>query len=452
MPTIRRFASYTTGYEYTVLATSQTNLAMPEQIPENALSKPTYKTQAKFLHWEAPSTNLSVKVPPPNMRFVSQEKPFHEMINQLTPAASVPPVLCEVDGLSNGAVNSLVEYCETKEHEQVVLIDLFWKSCTRNARRLSIIVAPSLLKFAAENKLPLTLSKWYTLPTSESWGRCKQHVPPRPVEKWQKRTDRDGAMERVYDPEESNEYYHLLLNRPRAFHVAVDKSKLKLMVSMDPRVVAHQAAAQLGGEKSASLDVEYSLSEVSSMGEPSTKDFHVPNSDQFAEAHMDGLELPLYPRQAKALSRMMAIENGDVLFSEEERSEVVLPGVGWCLIARARKHTPLRGGVLGDAIGSGKTAVTIAFILAKVEEARKNQDTVAKRSGATLVVVPPGLVQQWDDERRVRMTCEQSLLANTLTLPLPDRNSPRTNSSASLLTVPAPSRNSLLKIFARLTL
>ena len=51
----------------------------------------------------------------------------------------------------------------------------------------------------------------------------------------------------------------------------------------------------------------------------------------------------------------MAIESGNVPFREEERSEAVLPGVGWCLIARAFKTSSLRGGVLGDAIGSGKT-------------------------------------------------------------------------------------------------
>ena len=98
---------------------------------------------------------------------------------------------------------------------------------------------------------------------------------------------------------------------------------------------------------------------------------------------------------------MLAIESGDVAFSEEERSEHVLPGVGWCLIARAKKTSPLRGGVLGDAIGSGKTVVTIALILAGAEKARASRNIKNGRSSATLIVVPPGLVRQWDDERKV---------------------------------------------------
>ena len=126
------------------------------------------------------------------------------------------------------------------------------------------------------------------------------------------------------------------------------------MVCMNPYVAAHRAAASLGGESTGTLDIDFCLSELSSMSEPDTKVFHVPNSNAYEPSIVPGMKLPLYKRQAKALTRMLAIENGDVLFSEEERSEHILSGIGWCLIARAAKKSPLRGGVLGDAIGSGK--------------------------------------------------------------------------------------------------
>lgn len=182
----------------------------------------------------------------------------------------------------------------------------------------------------------------------------------------------------------------------------------KMNVRMNVHVACHQAAGHLIRSRGLdddymdTVNVDFCLSELSSMGEPSTKAFHVPNSDGYDETDVNGMKLPLYKRQAKALTRMQSIERGEVEFSEEERSEHVLPGVGWCLIARARKQTPLKGGVLGDAIGSGKTVVTIALILSGIENARANCNISEGISSASLIVVPPGLVKQWDDERKVR--------------------------------------------------
>jgi len=232
-------------------------------------------------------------------------------------------------------------------------------------------------------------------------GTCKINVPPRPSESWKKISGDKGVIfERTYNAEESNEYYHMLLKRPTAFKAEVSEKDGKLVLSMNPYVAVHRAAAILGGEETDSVDIEFCLSELSSMGEPDTKDFRVPNSDEYSPTDIPELELPLYPRQAKALTRMMDIESGKVSFSEEERSEHILPGVGWCLIGKALKTSPLRGGVLGDAIGSGKTVVTIALILKGAEYARANRNVFEGRSGATLIVVPPGLVKQWDDERK----------------------------------------------------
>jgi hypothetical protein len=166
---------------------------------------------------------------------------------------------------------------------------------------------------------------------------------------------------------------------------------------MNPYVLAHRAASILGGEKTSEIKIEYSLNELSSMGEPIARPFQVPNSDSYMPTSVE-LLFPLYPRQAKALTRMMDIESGSVVFKEEERAEENLPGVGWCVIAKAFKESPLRGGVLGDAIGSGKTVITIGLICKKIEQARSSRNIKLGQSGATLIVVPPGLLAQWEDE------------------------------------------------------
>ena len=53
--------------------------------------------------------------------------------------------------------------------------------------------------------------------------------------------------------------------------------------------------------------------------------------------------------------------------------------------------------VIADAIGAGKTLISIAIILSGIKAARSNC-YFPRKSSATLVVVPPGLIDQWKSE------------------------------------------------------
>jgi hypothetical protein len=182
---------------------------LSDWIPENALKAATQTTAATFLEWEKSPETLKVEVPTPSMSTLPQVE-FEKTIGAESQRKAV---LCEMNGLSKEVVASLLEYNETNQDDDVAKIDLVGRSGTRNAKRLSIIAAPSLLKSAAEDKLPLKFNNWYKLRHSPEFkfGRCEIDVPPRPREKWQKKSSRDDAMERVYDAEESNEYYRVSL-------------------------------------------------------------------------------------------------------------------------------------------------------------------------------------------------------------------------------------------------
>jgi len=177
-------------------------------IPENALETTAHQTKAKFKEWEKAPSHLKVEVLSPTVLMNMKEESFHDQVCSGTIETS-RATLCELNGLSRGVVDSLLEHNESSGNEAVTELDLVGRSRARNGKRLSIVAAPSLLKYAAEGKLPLEFSKWYRLPTFWSFGDCQLHVPTRPVEKWRAAYGRKVKFERFYDPEESNEYYQV---------------------------------------------------------------------------------------------------------------------------------------------------------------------------------------------------------------------------------------------------
>ena len=141
------------------------------------------------------------------------DTPFHEEEMQ----KSDPPILCAMSGLSNEVMKSMLRHSNDMDNKsEIVPIDLVGKMGSRNAKQLSILAAPSLLKYAAEGKLPLELLRWYDLahPNECSFGLCEANFPSRPLERWKQiegsaRGKKVVKFEREFDAEESNEFYHV---------------------------------------------------------------------------------------------------------------------------------------------------------------------------------------------------------------------------------------------------
>lgn len=169
---------------------------LTDWIPENALEQKSQETKATFFEWES-APELRVDVPIPTMTVDENLEPFHDQIK-----STESPVLCRMIGLSKDTVTFLSEHGTNGE------IDLFGSMGTRTSKLLSILVAPELLKSAAESKLSLSLSTWYNLPDA-LYGLCTVNVPQRPLEQWRESPNRKGTFERFYDVEESKSYYQV---------------------------------------------------------------------------------------------------------------------------------------------------------------------------------------------------------------------------------------------------
>lgn len=86
-------------------------------------------------------------------------------------------------------------------------------------------------------------------------------------------------------------------------------------------------------------------------------------------------------------------------FVEEEISEAALPSLGWRAEGKAERPVMIRGGVIADQVGYGKTIISLAL----VAEARKIPAPEPAPKGlidlkATLIVVPGHLSKQWPSE------------------------------------------------------
>jgi hypothetical protein len=316
----------------------------------------------------------------------------------------------EVSGLSNSEVSMLCADSGT-DLTSKGLVPLDWTCSRKGQQRLrsfDAICSAPILKYAASSSFPFDLSSaanWVSVTAKDgeaALGCCERTIPLKPAELWHFNEERKW-WERLAEPAASRKYYKALQDSPQTFDFWLNLKEGQLEVRLNPKVIAHHAAGHLiqgrGGDMSSEIQVQYRLSDVQSQADPVLKQFKVYSCEK---------EIPvtvalknnysLYLRQQKAVAKMLAIEDGKTTFEEMEMSEHTMPGsVGWSCMARATREARISGGVIADAIGAGKTVISIAIILIGLEHARASRQP-PRGSSATLVVVPPALIDQWKSE------------------------------------------------------
>jgi hypothetical protein len=314
--------------------------------------------------------------------------------------------LVSVTGLSATDIRMFSRDIGSDNQEAIKLNVSGGQQAPQVVRVFNSICVAAILKLAAKSGLKYDVSPdaaWIDLQPrnkSEPFGHSKVVVPMRPSEDWIFNEERN-AMERTSQPGAARQYYLKLQEAKHPFELILDPRSRKLDIKCFPEVAAHHAAAQLirGRGVDDSHSVAFKLSDVTQQSDPVTSPFVVRNCNSEEPTNVP-LQAPyaLYPRQQRVVRKMLSIEEENTSFEELEINEIEMPGsAGLSLIAKASRNRKICGGVIADAIGAGKTVISIAIILNGIEEARQHRSPPQK-SSATLVVVPPALIDQWESE------------------------------------------------------
>ena len=277
---------------------------------------------------------------------------------------------------------------------------------------------------------------------------CPRCAPKPPTLEWVRRADEtnEKKIECREDPEQAAVFEQTLKRRPAPFVVQWrkranaakgkgtpskksvvphDTSTGDVVIAVNPATLVHRALANITGgvarERSAARlfkdvaapEMEWQVVRHAEMDTAAplapfklTSNRRDPKAVQPPGWNVK--KFPLRPEQLRSLHWMLERENAEQApFVEEEVAESVLPALGLRMDGRARVRRLVRGGIIADQVGYGKTAITIGAILANqikwplpgaLGTPAKPTPVRAIPTKATLVLAPSQLLRQWPRE------------------------------------------------------
>ena len=243
--------------------------------------------------------------------------------------------------------------------------------------------------------------------------RCERCAPTPPTLVWVKNSK--NKIVATEDPIQAGEYERRLKGRPTPFVTQLKFDQTKgigtLRIGINIPSLLHRALSRLPDiEGNGRVQKTPALSwRLNTEFSPAAQ-IHLPKftllSNKKDKEHKQPphFKLPLRVEQLRSLEWMIKQESTAVEpFVEEEVSEAVISSLCWRAEGRVQREVFVRGGVLADQVGYGKTAITLALIdctqKAIGKEAAKRDEIFGKViTKATLIIVPPHLTRQWGSE------------------------------------------------------
>ncbi|OJJ67326.1 hypothetical protein ASPBRDRAFT_186565 [Aspergillus brasiliensis CBS 101740] len=231
-------------------------------------------------------------------------------------------------------------------------------------------------------------------------------VPSKPRILWGR--DGRGWIKAYEDPYDAALYERQVKSRPPPFLIfrRIDEQGLcELRVTLNVQSLLHQACdklAQDGVVQGASFWWRLVPNSYDTRNVIFPKFKISSNRNDVPSLQPPNFRMSLRPEQLRSLGWMIRQEDVDAPpFTEEETEEALLPSLMWRAEGRVTSKKTVRGGILADDVGYGKTAITLGLI--DMLHGRDHQPTPADTDGfipckATLIIVPQIMLQQWQAE------------------------------------------------------
>ncbi|KAI9888334.1 MAG: hypothetical protein M1814_000564 [Vezdaea aestivalis] len=254
------------------------------------------------------------------------------------------------------------------------------------------------------------LEPWKIIGTVSSEKRLSCCVPPVPQLNWA--TNAKGDFVALELPKAAGNYEQQVKARPEPFLIEYKGTRMdaaSIRLSVLPQGLAHRATASFPESTNSSCNFQLSWRMLSNFVDPlrfqRRRYLLASNAGGSTANEPKEFGLPLRQDQKRSLKWMLERESGKGMFTEEEIEEAILPQMGWRLEARASRQVSVRGGVLADHVGYGKTVIILALIASNPSKDLKPATSLNIQDGklklkATLVLVPSHLTTQWNKEAK----------------------------------------------------
>ncbi|CAE6523404.1 unnamed protein product [Rhizoctonia solani] len=253
------------------------------------------------------------------------------------------------------------------------------------------------------------LSEWHTLASvdTDHHKNCERCAPTPPAILWFKHKRKHYAIE---DKQQAGPYEQALKNRPSPFVTQLrydeESERGTFRIGVNVATLMHAASARLPtADRTEPIVLSYRF--TTNFVPPAKLNLPAftmkSNRRDPANKQPKKFKIDLRQEQLRSLHWMLAQESIDApVFVEEEIAEAQLEPLGWRVEGKAERRVHVRGGVLADEVGYGKTAITLGLIACTLEKKSPVPDDALLdgriRTNATIIVVPPHLVLQWPSE------------------------------------------------------